>query len=63
MMLWMTLIETIFQKKGVARQLRLETWITGTVPPWNWRDKYKDNQQISQNPVGRVLGGRFLDPR
>ena len=62
MMLWITMVESIFCKRGEAMQLRLDTWLAGTTPPQNWRDKYKDNQQFPEDLVDG-LSGRFLDPR
>ena len=62
MMLWVTMVESIFRKRGEARQLKLDTWLTGTTPPYSWREKLKDRQQTSENLVGG-LGGSFLDPR
>ena len=62
MMLWVTMVESIFRKRGEATQLKLDTWLTGTTPIRTWKDKYKDTQQTSKNLVDG-LGGSFLDPR
>ena len=62
MSLWITIVEAIFRKRGRARQTKINTWLTDTTPPRNWRDKYKDNMAppttnytgLEDGPRGRV---------
>ena len=38
---WITLIEAIFKKRGIARQTKLNTWLTERIPSKDWKSKYK----------------------
>ena len=39
---WITLVETIFRRRGQARQELMDTWLTETTPVRSWREKLKD---------------------
>ena len=63
MYVWVTLVETIFRKRGSARQEKIDTWLTRTTPPKNWRDREKLTQTDIKIIWGMVLEGGILDPR
>ena len=49
MTIWITLVETIFRRRGQARQELMDTWLTETTPVRSWREKLKDaNLENSQ---------------
>ena len=62
MTLWIKLVEAIFKKRGQARQVKIDTWLTNTTPEKNWRDKYKDLCDITRMDQEGGLGGRNQDP-
>ena len=65
MSLWVTLVESIFRKRGRARQIKINTWLTGTTPPKNWRERKKHTTdcQNKQKHMGGGPEGGILDPR
>ena len=62
MTLWVKLVEAIFQRRGRARQEKLDTWLTGTMPERSWRDTYKEKVIKSSSNMGRDLRGSIQDP-
>ena len=61
MMLWITMVETIFRKRGEARQMHIDSWLTNSTPPKDWKDKFKETGRRTKNLVDSGLGGRILD--
>ena len=63
MQLWITMVEAIYKKRGEAKQLQIDTWLTSSTPGRNWKDKYKDTtkdpKEIQLEEVG--LGGGIQD--
>ena len=62
MTLWIKLVEAIFQKRGRARQVRIDMWLTNSTPEKNWRDKFKDTRDKGNLDLEGGLGGRNQDP-
>lgn len=65
MSLWITMVESIFRKRGRATQVKLDTWLTGTTPPINWRERKKPLRAGTngKNQMGDRPGRGILDPR
>lgn len=58
MMLWITLSESIFKKRGQARQERMNTWLTETTPEKMWKDRLKADDSASNLMEGRKRTSR-----
>ena len=57
------MVEAIFRQRGQARQERIDTWLTRTTPPRNWKDKYEEKMSNTLDQKdGGGLGGRIQDP-
>lgn len=61
--LWITMVEAIFKKRGEATQMQIDTWLTNSTLRRNWKDKYKDltNDSDEKQLEDIGLGGRILD--
>ena len=62
MTLWIQIVEAIFRKRGQARQEKIDSWLTGSTPSRNWKDKYKKVDCGCNSRRQDGLGGRVPDP-
>ena len=53
MTLWITLTESMFKKRGQARQERMDTWLTEITPEKMWKDRLKADENASNLMEGR----------
>ena len=53
MTLWITLIESIFKKRGQARQERMDISLTESTPEKMWKDRLKADDNASNLMEGR----------
>ena len=58
MTLWIKLVEAIFRKQGQAHQSNIDDWLTGTTPEKNWKDKYKSDNNLTDNGRRRACRGQ-----
>ena len=54
MQLWITVVETIFRRRGQARQEQMDKWLTNTTPERTWRDRLKNQHEQAHNLEGLV---------
>ena len=62
MTLWIQIVEAIFRKRGRARQEKIDSWLTGSTPSRNWKDKFKKGNRNNNSRKQEGLGGRVPDP-
>ena len=51
MALWTMIVEGIFKRKQSKLNETLDTWLTGSTPAQNWKDKYKDSDRNDSNNI------------
>ena len=56
MALWIKLVGAIFKRRGMARQERLDTWLTNSTPERNWKDRNKEQYHGQRNDEALVPG-------